>query len=1003
MTKPSCIQELESSFGLQLTDLALLPKQLEIIEWQAMVNAYAAEREDDIPAFWLPTALQRMRMSMCQNTYLLDEAGNVIALNLYQNGLTHFEFKKPTEWQYLRVLFLAENLLSQLWVPAALSRLECLDISDNLELSTIEFEAPLPMLDTLEGSDSGLTQLELSAGFQYLKKIDLSRSKLQSLIFQGDCPALEWLDLSGNQLQSLVFPPGFQDLAYLYLTKNPNLKTLQIPQALSKLEVLNVDECNLEELPMDTILSPGLVSLYANGNTPKNIPYIFLGTSNSQNCLQKARLWFAEIKRAPTERNKQIKLMLLGNGSAGKSTLLCALENGKCTCKDRHESTHGVQLKTLQKGEVVFNAWDFGGQEIYHGTHRLFMESPAVQLVLFDPQIEQAALEGRLRPDRLNDELVADQPIEYWYETAVALSKKSQFLFVQNKLDESPQEDARIRNYARDHQAEFLHISALSGAQVDDVEYFMGKRAKTLPDYNMLMPASWLAVRDFFAQNLDKRTVTLEFFEQLCVEKKVHPETTTLLRDYLHHSGFIYYHPNLQDTIIVDQNWALNAIYKLLDREAPYYKDFRNQRHGQVMAYRIFELFGDGYTPEQKRLFLSFMESCGICFKLNTAYSDDEEIAESDVYVFSEFLSPDKSSSAEKDWNKRTEEVYTFRHSHDYINRYAIAAFIAALGRKTDISYIWRNGIQVQTVEGWFKVEIVAAPKKAILVSIERKGIATWLKPIFEKLELQGEAKWEYSSGMNAPFQVFDIDQLEKEAFFVATTVVSGKKKKKKLGDFEKLPEPDQEPNIRVMLFLAANPNLGEKSNISYDQEFGHIFDSINKGLLSYKFTYNIERVAKITFRTFMEAVKKYNPHILHFVGHGSQDEPQSGEGKSYLFFHDDGPSFKSYHEVDSVELKDAFLTLLGEKYKCPLKLVFLNACLSMTQAQAISETGLTVIGFSTKIKSDDARRFAAYFYDEYQKTEDVILAAQYGFETVYNAKQYLKIYQNGEEINFQR
>jgi GTPase SAR1 family protein len=30
------------------------------------------------------------------------------------------------------------------------------------------------------------------------------------------------------------------------------------------------------------------------------------------------------------------------------------------------------------------NVWDFGGQEFYHATHRLFLSSNAVTLVLFD-------------------------------------------------------------------------------------------------------------------------------------------------------------------------------------------------------------------------------------------------------------------------------------------------------------------------------------------------------------------------------------------------------------------------------------------------------------------------------------------------------------------------------------------------------------------------------------------------------------------------------------------
>lgn len=994
MTKPNCILQLEHTLGLELQGLAQIPAQRAIIDWQAMINAYAAEEENEVDAFWWPTALQRMQMSMCKNTFLQDEEGRVVGLNLYEGGLSSFPFDDQEAWQHLKVLFLAGNQLSSLYLPAALAQLEHLDVGDMPSLSSIIFEDALPNLKSIDASDSGLKRIRFLAGFSNLQKIDLSRTQLQELTFQADCPALEWLDLSGNQLSRLHLPLGFQKLQYLYLAKNPSLRSLELKEVPGQLEMLNVDDCYLDELPMETILSPHLQTLYAAGNQPKNIPYIFLGESNGENCLENARLWFTEIKNSKrTERNDQVKMMLLGNGSAGKSTLLCALEKGRCTCTDEHKSTHGVEMKTLRKGEVTFNIWDFGGQEIYHGTHRLFMQSPAVQLVLFDPQLEKDALAGILRADRETEELVADQPVEYWFETARNLSEKSQFLFVQNKLDKYPDEAPHVAHYAQEQGAAFRQVSAQKGVQLDELEDVMVSLAKTLPDYQMLMPASWLEVRDHIVQNIQEPTILNSDFEALCAEKEVNPSVVLLLRKYLHHSGFIYYHENLGDTIIIDQNWALIAIYKLFNRKEPYFKRFRDISRGQIMVEDIFEIFGPDYTLAHKELFLSFMQSCRICFKLKTAYSVEERIDESDVYVFTAFLPKEKNTVAAQNWTERAQDVHTFRLQRNWLNHSLIAAFISELGRKTDIRYIWRNGIQVETLQGWFKVEMTDYPDRAIVISIEQKALGTWLKPIFDKLELPKDSQWQYAMGSNQSFQTFDVENLEKEAFFIGLYAKTGPEKQQQEASFEKLKEKDQESSIRVLLFLAANP-IGT-TTIDYDREFRSIVEMVQeqKNAVCH---YKIQPYSTSTFGSFIKNVDKWKPHIIHFVGHGAVDGSKEKAPIGQIIFHSD--DLRSEHKVDTYQLKETFGGFLQEKY--PLGLVFLNACLTAQQAMKISEVGLIVIGSNSEINSEDARLFAVNFYDIYREEEDVYKAIHYAFRHVPNAKKYLEIYQNGKKLN---
>jgi len=57
------------------------------------------------------------------------------------------------------------------------------------------------------------------------------------------------------------------------------------------------------------------------------------------------------------------------------------------------------------------------------------------------------------------------------------------------------------------------------------------------------------------------RTITQEQVRQICVEEKGPSEPKYLLT-YLHNAGIIFYQEGLfDDHIILDQGWALEAIY----------------------------------------------------------------------------------------------------------------------------------------------------------------------------------------------------------------------------------------------------------------------------------------------------------------------------------------------------------------------------------------------------------------------------------------------------------
>ncbi|MBK7476678.1 MAG: hypothetical protein IPI11_11940 [Haliscomenobacter sp.] len=434
---------------------------------------------------------------------------------------------------------------------------------------------------------------------------------------------------------------------------------------------------------------------------------------------------------------------------------------------------------------------------------------------------------------------------------------------------------------------------------MDDLMHFLRKNAKLLPDFEMLMPLSWLGVRQFFIDNLQKEThrekiISKEKFEALCVAHNVSEATRPLLFKYLHHSGFLYYHEYLGDKIIADQSWALEAIYQPLKREADHYAEFRDQWKGKIWLNRLFQVFGAGYSPDEKKLFLSFMESCGLCFRMNKESEDAYDPKA--VYIFPEFLPPDKPQRLVYEWEQKAKEVRVLRYPMRWNNYFLVRSFITALGRKTSTDHIWRNGIHVSTPEGWFKVELDRAAK-SILLYIEASAMPAWLEAILEELRKDREhASWEISSDYGNTYRPFDLEkwkQTRREKIAPShAEMTEGTHPSDPLP--KRLPDVPQVDERQVILFLAANPT---DSQLSFGNEFLLIYHKLqehtNRFLLFTEMGISADRMN--------EAISSKSPTIIHFVGHGKVQNPDTKKGGGLILHSED---YQGGKEVDAEKLE---------------------------------------------------------------------------------------------------
>ena len=66
--------------------------------------------------------------------------------------------------------------------------------------------------------------------------------------------------------------------------------------------------------------------------------------------------------------------------------------------------------------------WDFGGQEIYHATHRLFFADDSIYLLVWAEETEEELSERNM-------------PLDYWLDIIEDLAPDSKIQIIKNQVD----------------------------------------------------------------------------------------------------------------------------------------------------------------------------------------------------------------------------------------------------------------------------------------------------------------------------------------------------------------------------------------------------------------------------------------------------------------------------------------------------------------------------------------------------------------------------------------
>lgn len=570
------------------------------------------------------------------------------------------------------------NLKSVTNLPS--EHLEELVIEDARELTTLPLAATYPNLWDVSIQNCPLLEEPALLGIidKATEITHLNYSGCSKLRKLTAFPVLaERVDL--NRMESLSSLPEFAPSTLRRLGLRDSAKVRGLPEFSDWPDYLDLAGAASIRSLGPTPVGGRTLFLFGSGVTKP--PAIEHGRSPDENVSEATRRYFSQLKLVGPGQVNRAKILMLGNGRAGKTCLsLALLPQGNPKDAADLGSTHGVQFHSYEQHieidgrqrPIDVQIWDFGGQEIYHQTHRLFMSRGSIFVVLWDPG--QDGLSSQETKGEYRDIL---RPLSYWLELIELASPGNTSVCVVCSVRTKEKPDVRERYLHalgdRDPQRfplfcidsetrrhDFLkfkedwvataigNVIASEGSHVPIhwelaqqmvVEWLRQSQAPTKvqshPDKDLELDEFASRFRHYITARMEekdprdrlgllRKATGDKSFPILETGSAAGLALVTQTLEFLTRAGWVFWDHNLfERKVVIGQKWALDGIYATLDRREgkPIFDKLR-AAGGRFFPENLDEWIDradwkDKYTPPQKNLLLSYMCAVGVCIRLD--------------------------------------------------------------------------------------------------------------------------------------------------------------------------------------------------------------------------------------------------------------------------------------------------------------------------------------------------------------------------------------------------
>jgi internalin A len=645
-------------------------------------------------------------------------------------------FKPDTMIVYSQAAFMAEyarcanrKVLGKIWEAHTWKKKE-LDLSGEKSLSDLSPLKDLTALKALNVSSTQVSDLSPLKDLTALKQLRVHSTQVRDLSPLTNLTALQELNVSNTQVSNLsplinltalkmlsVFQTQVSDLSPLTnLTalqqlwiSNTQLSDLSPLTNLTTLQQLSVHSTQVSDLSPLTNLT-ALQRLYVSGtqvsdlsplkgliekgievkwkgaesldgiyikDTPLSNPPIEIVKQGNAAIL---RYW-KEQERSGTIQLNEARLLIVGQGGAGKTTLRKKLMDRQAVLPEAKDTTRGIEIEVLsfqntEGGLFYLHIWDFGGQDIQHYAHQFFLSDSVVYVL-----VHSTREHGEEKGDDSN----------YWLSIIELLGKGSPTIIVQNEKFGHTRE---LKNIAgvRERFGNVRQFIKVDLSQAKDANYKPFKDlegeiqhlACHLPHIGKPFSRSLIDVQEQLKiLSKDKSSITWDNFEDLCGQQGI--TDTELMRDYaryFHQLGISLWFEEdefLDQYVFLRPKWIIDALFELL------YEGEALRKQAFISVKDVRDIWkGKEYKGMHGNL-LRLMKNFEMCYEI---------VGDTPQYIVPQLLPADRAEYIPA--VDATKVVFQYK----FLPKGFLTRLTCRLHNRIDGNQVWNDAVQFKDAGG---------------------------------------------------------------------------------------------------------------------------------------------------------------------------------------------------------------------------------------------------------------------------------------------------------------
>jgi len=577
------------------------------------------------------------------------------------------DWKENDSWNRFRI-----NDIANLY---ELTNLQHLNISNNevIEISDLK---KLISLKSLHANNNCIKEIGTLGKFETLEELFISNNRLTSVDFLKDLSNIKSIDLHSNLITDLSPIKAIID-------------KIDIVDHKWKTDTICVTDNPLVNPPMD---------------------YVKRGKEAVINIIN-------ENAKGPTFENNDIKLILVGNSEAGKSTLAKYLKDGRVNTKKLPFTLWLDEINTTIAGKSV-RILDFGGHDYYHDTHQIFFGNNVVYLLLWETETNKLAYRESLQLNGENKPITnkfQDYPLKYWLESIKFFIKKKEakisikvekketidsyksfVLLIQNKVDRYNKIEFLNNEEDKDKYPfifDFVNLDIYTKRNLKHFKSLLDEMLLNIPIIKEIYPIDYQIVKESFDYYTGSFVLSFEEFMIYCsnILKKEIDNTQT--------KGILYYLDNIGVVLIClksESELLESEIESVFVKTSELSKKFIAIFSELGLKKGIFDAsYARSKLGEDPIEILKLMKAYKLIFELR---DNDNNV----MYIAPLYLPKEPTKLVKIFTNSkaviplRRFEYKSFIHKNIILNIFSKYGELGLIDKLNDNSYYWKDGLIIK-------------------------------------------------------------------------------------------------------------------------------------------------------------------------------------------------------------------------------------------------------------------------------------------------------------------